>query len=131
MIIKVLLINSDGAKFIDIENTNKALNEALQWNDAWNVPTIKVRGNDYLVICSDTGKLRREPVSCLSYIDLIEPKQALREPFIVGNVIITKFDGIDDFTSLNDKDIEVLTERLYEHKKPYLKSYLPTILVLD
>lgn len=131
MEIKVLLINENGADFVNVENTNEAIEHLLKWDDAWNVPTIQVRRHNYLVVCSDRGKLRHERVACLSYNNLIEPKKALQEPFIVGSVIITKFDGIDDFEALNDEDIEILKSRLYTHGKDYLKDYLPTILVLD
>lgn len=131
MEIKVLLINEEGADFVNVENNNEAITKLLQWDDAWNVPTIRVRGHDYLCVCADLGKIRHERVACLSYDNLIEPKEALREPFIVGSVIITKFDGTDDFEALNDNDIEILKSRLFTHGKDYLKDYLPTILVLD
>lgn len=131
MKIRVFLINKDGASIIDIENDYRAFNEALKWDDAWNTPTIRVRGHDYICVCSDTGKLRHEPVSALSYANLIAPKQALREPFIVGSIIITKFDGTDDFMSLSDKDIELIESRIYTHGKHYLKEYFDTLLVLD
>lgn len=131
MEIRVLLINEQGANFVNVENTNKAINQLLNWEDCWDVPTINIRGHQYLIVCSDTGKMKHWPVSCLSYDNLIEPKEALREPFIVGSVIITKFDGKDDFKSLNDKDVEILESRLYTHGKAYLKDYFPTILILD
>lgn len=131
MNIRVLLINEQGADFVNVENTNQAINKLLNWDDAWNVPTIRVRGHNYLVVCSDMGKIRHEKVSCLSYDNLIEPKEALQEPFIVGSVIITKFDGTDDFEALNEQDIEILKSRLYAHGKSYLKDYFPTILILD
>lgn len=126
-----LLINKNGASYIDIDNTCEAINKALGWDDAWNTPTISVRGHKYICICSDTGKIKHEPVSALSYNNLIEPKQALQEPFIVGAIIISKFDGIDDYEALNDKDIEILNSRLYSHGKTYLKDYFKTILILD
>lgn len=128
---RVLLINENGATYIDIENTNEAIDKALGWDDAWNTPTISVRGHHYIAICSDRGKLRHEPVSAIAYSNLIAPKQALREPFMVGAIIITKFDGIDDFEGLNDEDIETLDSRLYSHGKPYLKDYLKTLLIID
>ena len=102
------LINKDGAKVIDIENNNKEINKALGWSDAWNTPTIKVCGERYIAICSDLGKIRHEPVSALSSKNLFLRFKTLREPFLVGPIIITKFDGIDDFESLNDEDIEYL-----------------------
>lgn len=131
MDIKVLLINENGADFVNVENTNEAINKLLNWDDAWNVPSIQVRGHNFLCVCADLGKIRHERVACLSYNNLIEPKEALQEPFIVGSVIITKFDGIDDFEALNDEDIEILKSRLFTHGKNYLKDYFPTILVLD
>lgn len=131
MEIKVCLINNQGASFVNVENNNEAFNKLLGWDDFWDCATILVRGQKFIVVCADTGKMRHEPVSCLSYNNLIEPKEALQEPFIVGACIITKFDGTDDFEALNDKDIETLKSRLYTHGKSYLKDYFPTILVLD
>lgn len=129
--IQVLLINEHGADFIEVENTNTAINEVLKWDDAWNTPTIQVRGQRYIIICSDTGKIRHEKVSALGYTNLISPSETLKEPFVVGNIIITKFDGIDDFETLNDKDVEILKSRLYTHGKKYLKDFMPVVLVLD
>ena len=127
----VLLINETGASYIDIDNTNEAFNSALNWDDAWNTPTLSIRGHKYVCVCADTGKIRHEQVSALSYANLIAPKETLREPFIVGACIITKFDGTDDFEALTDDDIELLDSRLYSHGKTYLKEYFKTILILD
>ena len=127
----VLLINETGASYIDIDNTNEAFNRALNWDDAWNTPTLSIRGHKYICVCADTGKIRHERVSALSYANLVEPKETLREPFIVGSCIITKFDGTDDFEALNDEDIELLDSRLFSHGKTYLKDYFKTILILD
>lgn len=125
------LINQDGAKTIDIPNDYKEINKALNWDDAWNTPTIRLRGHDYIVICSDTGKLRHEPVSAISYINWLIPTKEIREPFIAGSIIITKFDGTDDFEALNDKDIEIIESRLFTHGIESLKNYFKTILILD
>ncbi len=127
----VLLINDNGATFTDIENTNKDFERVLNWDDAWNTPTIFVRKHRFIAVCSDTGKLRHERVSALSYDNLINPGETLRETFLVGTIIITKFDGTDDFESLNDEDIEILNSRLFTHGKTYLKDFYKTILVLD
>ena len=127
----VLLINETGASYIDIDNTNEAFNNALNWDDAWNTPTLSIRGHKYVCVCADTGKIRHERVSALSYANLIAPKETLQEPFIVGACIITKFDGTDDFEALTDDDIELLDSRLYSHGKTYLKEYFKTILILD
>lgn len=126
-----LLINEQGAQFIEVENTNEGINEALGWDDAWNTPTIRVRGHEYILICSDLGKIKHEKVSALSYNNLIEPKETLKEPFMVGAILISKFDGTDDLEALNDNDVEILKSRLYTHKKTYLKDYYKTILVID
>lgn len=127
---RVLLINENGASYIDIENDYKAFNKALGWDDAWNTPTIRVKGHQFVCVCSDTGKLRHEQVSALSYTNLIEPKETLREPFIVGAIIITKFDGTDDFEALNDQDVALLNSRLWTPIGIVDKFY-KTMLILD
>lgn len=111
--IKVLLLTKHGASFVDLEDTCEAFNEALEWDDAWNTPTIRIDDVPYIVVCSDLGKVRHEPISCLSLANLYDnDSETIKEPFIVDNVIVTKFDGTDDFESLNDLDIERLRNRL-------------------
>lgn len=127
---RVLLINENGASYIDIENDYKAFNKALDWDDAWNTPTIRVKGHQFVCVCSDTGKLRHEQVSALSYTNLIEPKETLREPFIVGAIIITKFDGTDDFEALNDQDVALLNSRLWTPIS-IVEEFYKTMLILD
>lgn len=127
---RVLLINENGASYIDIENDYKAFNKALDWDDAWNTPTIRVKGHQFVCVCSDTGKLRHEQVSALSYANLIEPKETLREPFIVGAIIITKFDGTDDFKALNDQDVALLNSRLWTPIS-IVEEFYKTMLILD
>lgn len=131
MKIKILSIKQDGYQFKEIENDYEAFNNELEWDDAWNTPTIQVKGVRYIVVCSDLGKVRHEKVSVLGYDNVIAPKEALQEPFMVGNVIITKFDGIDDFESLNDSDIAILESRLYQHHYIYDSEFFKTILVID
>lgn len=128
--IRVLLIDETGANVLDIENTNKGFNDALQWEDAWNTPTIIVGGKRFIAVCSDRGKLRHEPVACIGRNNFDEPKQALQEPFIVGATIITKFDGIDDFEDLTSKDIDILLDNVINNDAG-LKDYLPQVLILD
>lgn len=128
--IKVLLINDKGANFIDIENDNKSFDNALQWDDCWNTPAIYVNGQHYICVCSDRGKLRHEKITCLSLINLLQPQKTIREPFIVGNCIITKFNGTDDFTTLNKADIENLKKRLIDVGKDK-NDFMTSILILD
>lgn len=125
-----LLINENGASFIDIPNKLEDLNKALGWNDAWNTPTIYIEDHAYIIICSDLGKVRHERVSALSFKNLISPTDNLREPFIVGNIIISKFNGVDDFASLTKKDQEILNSRLMEHHYTSTDFY-PCILIID
>ena len=130
--IKVLFIDMNGASFVDIENTCKGFNDLLGWDDAWNTPTIKVWNNDYVCICADTGKIRHEPISAITMQNFFEEGEEIREPFIVGNIIITKFDGTDDFESLTEHDIELLRTRLYKiPSKLPTKDFYRTLLILD
>ena len=132
MKIRVFIIDKNGASVEDVENTNVAIDERLGWDDAWNTPTIRVGTNDYICICADTGKLRHEPISAMVVDNLFEQGEFIKEPFIVGAIMITKFDGTDDFESLTDNDIDNLKEHLY-----HIPSHLPvrefyrTILILD
>lgn len=124
------LINENGGRVIDIENNNKEINKALGWSDAWNTPNINVNGEEYIAICSDTGKIRHEKVSALGINNLLSPKKELREPFLVGAIIITKFDGIDDFTGLNDDDIENIESSMACIGKEG-RDFYENILILD
>jgi hypothetical protein len=129
MTIKVCLINENGASFIDIENDYKAFEKALAWDDFWNCPSIDIAGQRFIAVVSDTGKIRKQPVSAITMLDLVKPKETLREPFLVGTIIITKFDGTDDFASLSPQDVELIESRLFTHSK--IDNYFDTILVLD
>ena len=130
--IKVLFISENGASFVFIENNYNAFNDLLEWDDAWNTPTIKVWNNDYVCICADTGKIRHEPISAITMQNFFEEGDEIREPFIVGNIIITKFDGTDDFESLTEHDIELLRTRLYKiPSKIPTKDFSRTLLILD
>lgn len=126
-----LLINKNGASFIDIPNTLEAINETLDWDDAWNTPTITIEGNAYIVICSDLGKVKHEPVSAMGINNLLCPSDDLKEPFIVGNILVTKFNGVDDFDSLNAKDIDILTDKLWNHGINQPNMFNPTLLIID
>lgn len=128
--IRVLLIDENGAEVIDIENSNKAFNEALGWDDAWNTPTIKVKDKYFIAVCSDTGKIRHEPIACIGYNNLFNNAEHLQEPFIVGATIITKFDGIDDFISLDNKDIDTLADNLMTMKTTS-KDWYPKVLIIE
>lgn len=129
---KVLFIDMNGASFVEVENTLEELNKLLGWDDAWNTPTIKVWNNDYVCICADMGKIRHEPISAITMQNFFEEGDEIREPFIVGNIIITKFDGTDDFESLTEHDIELLRTRLYKiPSKLPTKDFFRTLLILD
>lgn len=130
--IRVLRIDENGAEVIDIENTNQAFEEALGWDDAWNTPTIRVNGHSYIAVCSDTGKIRHEPIACIGANNLFEPNEQgyIKEPFIVGTTIITKFDGIDDFCSLDQADLNRLADNLMPMHKATNQWY-PKVLIIE
>ena len=79
-------------KVIDIENTLEALQKAVGgYIEALNI------GGNIIMICDEEGKLKGKPYN----FDLGVDK-------IVGDVIFTKDDGNEDFTDLNEKDIETI-----------------------
>lgn len=127
---RFLLINENNADFIDIPNTNESIEKALGWDDAWNTPTINIGGVPFIAICSDTGKVRHEPVSAISFVNLIAPKETLQETFLVGPIIISKFDGTDDFESLNDQDVDLLRQHLWHHNMKD-RNFYKTMLIID
>lgn len=131
--IKVLFISENGASFVDVENTNKGFNTLLGWDDAWNTPTIKIWNNDYICVCADTGKIQHWPISAIGMNNFFnDDEELIHEPFIVGNIIITKFDGTDDFESLTQHDIELLRTRLYKiPAKIPTNDFYRELLILD
>lgn len=130
--IKVFIIDKNGVSVEEIENDYRAINQRLGWDDAWNTPTIRVECNDYICICADLGKIRHEPISAMTLDNLFEVRDFIKEPFIVGAIMITKFDGTDDFESLTEQDIALLKSRVLNipSNKPIKECY-HTILILD
>lgn len=128
---KMYKLSETGHGVIDIPNTYESIKNELSWNDAWNTPTMLIRGKPFIIICSDLGKMKHMKVSCLSYPNLIVPRNALKEPFVVGEVIVTKFDGVDDFESLTKEDIELIESRLIETPNLSRTTFFDTILVID
>ena len=123
-------VNKEGASVLDIPNKLDEINNALGWTDAWNTPTIQICGRKYILICSDLGKVQHLPISALCRSNLITPKETIQEPFMVGTIIITKFDGIDDFEALNDEDLAILQSRTIDAHYFGIDSY-NKILVID
>lgn len=132
MFIKVLFLDKNGASFVDIENSLEGFKALLGWDDSWNTPTIHVWNNDFICICADTGKVQHWPISAITMNNFFNDEEQVKEPFIVGNIIITKFDGTDDFCSLTEHDIELLRSRLYSiPAKIPSKDFYKTLLILD
>lgn len=126
----VMTINEQGANVVEVENTNEAFNTLVSWDDSWNTPLVSICGRLYIAICSDMGKIRHDKISALS-CSAINRLERLSEPFLVGDLIITKYDGVDDFESLDKKDIEILSSRIVNTKEG-LKHYLyKQVLAID
>ncbi|MCR5309171.1 MAG: hypothetical protein K6E21_03575 [Bacilli bacterium] len=106
---KFYLINENGAKVIDIPNTSEEIDAVLNYKSSyggWNTPTIKVKGRQFIAVVCDLGKKIGLPISAITVETAMTNK--LKEPFLVGPTLISKFDGKDDFATLDDKDIEIL-----------------------
>lgn len=131
MKIKVLLINSKGYQFREIENHYEQFNKLVSWNDAWNTPSVVIDGHNYTIICSDLGKVRHDRVSCITMSNIKYPSETLREPFMVGDIVVTKFDGNEDFESLNNEDIERLSKRIFTTKNKAISQFYNSILIID
>lgn len=79
-------------KVIDIENTLEALQKAVGgYLEAVNV------GNKVIMLCDEEGRQKGSKYN----FDLSSEK-------IVGNVLFTKDGGAEDFTDLNENDVETI-----------------------
>ena len=130
MLIRVVFINESGMHDMTIENDYQTIKNLIGFDEAWNTPTITLDDVNYIVVCSDLGKIRHYPVSALSLHSLNRRKDRLEEPFIVGPIMITKFDGVDDFATLTDEDIERIESSMLnlEHAP---EDWYNDILVFD
>lgn len=129
--IRVMVIKLNGVSVVEVENTNKAINDLVSWDDAWNTPMVWCGGRPYIAICSDCGKMRGERISAVKGTQILNLHEGIKEPFLVGDIVITKYNGIDDFESLNDKDIEILYSRLSKTSFYIKKYFYKDVLMLD
>lgn len=126
---KFYLIDEHGADVVDIANTNEAINKALHWKNSWgcwNETAVDVSGIQYLIICCDLGKRIGLPISAIPTETFETGK--LQEPFMVGPVLITKFDGKDDYETLTEKDIENLRKHTGRLKNP-ISCYKEVLII--
>lgn len=79
-------------KVIDIENTLEALQKAV----GGYIEALSVGGN-VIMLCDEEGKLKGSKYN----FDLGNDK-------IVGDVLFTKSDGGEEFTDLNENDVETI-----------------------
>lgn len=79
-------------KVIDIDNTLEALQKAV----GGYIEAVSV-GNNVIMLCDEEGKLKGKPYN----FDMGDDK-------IVGNVLFTKDGGKEDFTDLNENDVEMI-----------------------
>ena len=129
---KFYLINENGASVIDIPNTNEAINKALKFEKSYggrNTGSFTIFGYPNIAIVCDLGKVIGLPISAIptSVID-IGPDDNIPEPFFVGPTLIGKFDGIDDFITLSDKDIERL-KQVTVSTNGYERTYKQIIII--
>ena len=80
----------------EIENTLDTLKELV----GGYIEVLRL-DDDILLICNEEGKLQGLP-----------PNFAMGNDVIVGTVVFVSFDGKEDFTSLNDWQIEYLMSQL-------------------
>lgn len=64
--------------------------------DCIDIVTRKIDGVYYDIICDDEGLLKANPI-----VSALSPT---RQPMLVGNLFIVKFDGNDDVRSLTDAE---------------------------
>ena len=119
--IKGIFIDSANKKVevITIENTVDTFYRLLKCRII-ECPWRRIAGHRMIIVCDGEFLLKKHGLENLSGICLKDKKIIER---LYGNLFITKFDGIDDFTSLDDDEIsDVLShiERMAETNNPVL-----------
>lgn len=98
MKIKGVLVDvmNEKVEVVEIEKSLQSYYNILNC-DCIDIVSRKIGGREFDIVCDDEGLLK-DPQK-ISAIDI------MRQPMLVGNLFIVKFDGIEDITSLNDDEI--------------------------
>ena len=95
---KVFYLNEKATEYIDIEDDLKVFYKMLNCSQI-TIPTFKVDGKEFDVICDDEGLLKQRNVSAVD-------KDG--SPMLVGNLIFAHHDDEGDLTSITDEEAELL-----------------------
>ena len=68
-----------------------------------NCPTRMIEGVKVIVVCDDKGLLKDDPIPAIIGIS---SETGRIVDIIAGSVFLCKFDGVNDITSLSEKEIE-------------------------
>lgn len=86
-------------KIKDVENDYKVLKQLV----GGLMETVPFNNSRLLLVCNEEGKL-----------DRLEPNVYFHKDIICGDIFITKFDGGEDFESLNEREINFVLHKLDE-----------------
>lgn len=100
---------------VEIEKSLESYYKVLNC-DCIDITSRTIGGIDFDIICDDEGLCKSDMV--ISAVDMHG------DPALVGNLLIVKFDGLDDVTSLSDEDAAFVMEhtvmvRSRNHPDPY------------
>lgn len=90
-------------RMIECDNdSNQAFYELLNCRTI-SCPTRMIEGVKVIVVCDDEGLLKDDPIPAIIGIS---SETGRIVDIIAGSVFLCKFDGVDDITSLSEKEIE-------------------------
>lgn len=105
---RVMVLSGSKLEERDIVNDLEPMYEIVGGHIETPMISVKFRDNGIVPIVNDEGK----------FIDSLKPEIAICKrnglilDVVVGNVIFAAFDGIEDFTSLTDRQIRIIKNEL-------------------
>ncbi len=94
-------VENQEIKKLTIKNKLKEFYKILKC-DSIECPTRSINGVKVIIVCDGEGALKEDNIPTIIGLSFKEHKF---KEFIYGNVFICKFDGIDDFASLSENEI--------------------------
>lgn len=107
--IQVGMIDTEGrASLRVIDNTLEAIKDLIkcEWMESL---FVSVGSSDFYLLFDEEGKINglQDTITCFLLADDDEPRD-----YILGNVLVARFDGRDDLISISKDDFNLLLERL-------------------
>ena len=102
---RTVIVRADGSmpQVKDIENSLSSFYKEIGCSMI-NIVSLKIGGEYFDIICDEEGLLKEDPV--------VTAVNGNGEPALVGTLIITRFDGVDDVTDLRSGDAAIISKAI-------------------